>query len=61
MILAIDTSSAKSALALIDADLPYIPLWHESSPAVVSSRLQGFEPSPHGFLQPLARAREAVP
>jgi peptide/nickel transport system substrate-binding protein len=49
------------ALGLIDADLPYVPLWHESSPAVVSSRLQDFEPSPHGFLSPLARAREAVP
>jgi peptide/nickel transport system substrate-binding protein len=49
------------ALALIDADLPYIPLWHESSPAVVSSRLQDYEPSPHGFLSPLARAREAAP
>jgi peptide/nickel transport system substrate-binding protein len=49
------------ALALIDADLPCIPLWHESSPAVVSSRLQGFEPSPQGFLRPLARAQEAMP
>jgi len=49
------------ALALIDSDLPYIPLWHESSPAIVSSRLQDFEPSPQGYLRPLARAREAAP
>ena len=49
------------ALGLIDADLPYIPLWHESSPAIVSARLQDYEPSPQGFLQPLAKAREAVP
>jgi peptide/nickel transport system substrate-binding protein len=49
------------ALALIDADLPCIPLWHESSPAIVSSRLRDYEPSPQGFLRPLARAREAVP
>jgi peptide/nickel transport system substrate-binding protein len=49
------------ALAILDADLPYIPLWHESSPAVVSSRLQDFEPSAHGFFRPLGRAREAMP
>jgi peptide/nickel transport system substrate-binding protein len=49
------------ALALIDSDLPYIPLWHESSPAIVSWRLQDFEPSPQGYLRPLARAREAAP
>jgi len=49
------------ALALIDADLPYIPLWHESSLAIVSSHLADFEPSPQGFLQPLAKAREARP
>jgi peptide/nickel transport system substrate-binding protein len=49
------------ALAQIDADLPYIPLWHESSLAIVSSHLADFEPSPQGFLQPLAKAREAVP
>jgi peptide/nickel transport system substrate-binding protein len=49
------------ALALIDSDLPYIPLWHESSAAIVSWRLQDFEPSPQGFLRPLARAREAAP
>ncbi len=49
------------ALALLDADLPYIPLWHESRAAIVSSRLQDFVPSGHGFLRPLARAREAPP
>ncbi len=48
------------AQALIDADLPCIPLWHESSPAVLSARLQDYEPSPHGYLQPLASAREAA-
>jgi peptide/nickel transport system substrate-binding protein len=46
------------AQAILAADLPYLPLWHESYPAVVSSRLQEFEPSVHGYLQPLARARE---
>ena len=49
------------AQALIDADLPCIPLWHERSPAVLSARLQEYEPSPHGYLQPLAGAREAAP
>src|SRR5262249_21956645 len=49
------------ALALLDADLPYVPLWHESTPAVFSSRLQDFVPSAHGFWRPLARAREALP
>jgi len=49
------------AQALIDADLPCIPLWHESSAAVLSARLQEYEPSPHGYLQPLAAAREAAP
>lgn len=47
-------------LEILDADLPYIPLWHESSPAVVSSRLQDFVPSAHGFFSPLAKAREAA-
>jgi len=49
------------AQAMIDADLPCIPLWHERSPAVLSARLQEYEPSPHGYLQPLAGAREAAP
>jgi peptide/nickel transport system substrate-binding protein len=49
------------ALALLDGDLPYVPLWHESTPAVVSSRLQDFVPSAHGFWRPLAQAREARP
>ncbi len=49
------------ALGLIDADLPCIPLWHERSPAIVSARLLEFEPSPHGYLRPLERAREAAP
>lgn len=41
--------------------LPYAPLWHESNVAVVSRRLEGFEPSAHGFLTPLARARRVEP
>ena len=41
--------------------LPYAPLWHESSVAVVSRRLEGFEPSAHGFLRPLAKARMVTP
>ena len=45
----------------LDALLPYAPLWHESSVAVVSRRLEGFEPSAHGFLTPLARARRVEP
>jgi len=49
------------ALALLDSDLPYVPLWHESTPAVVSSRLEDFVPSAHGFWSPLANAREARP
>lgn len=49
------------ALALIDADMPCIPLWHESQPAVLSARLEEFEPSAHGYLQPLAKSREASP
>lgn len=58
----VDRSERKELYAraqtILDADLPYIPLWHESYPAVVSSRLQEFEPSVHGYLWPLARARE---
>ncbi|HEX8705390.1 MAG TPA: ABC transporter substrate-binding protein, partial [Myxococcaceae bacterium] len=38
--------------------LPYAPLWHESSVAVVSRRLEDFEPSAHGLFTPLARARQ---
>jgi peptide/nickel transport system substrate-binding protein len=43
----------------LDALMPILPLWHEDSVAVVSSRLEGFEPSAHGLLTPLARARLA--
>jgi peptide/nickel transport system substrate-binding protein len=49
------------AQARLDALLPYAPLWHESSVAVVSRRLEGFAPSAHGFLSPLARARKVEP
>ncbi|RYZ36929.1 MAG: ABC transporter substrate-binding protein [Myxococcaceae bacterium] len=45
----------------LDAVLPVIPLWHEASVVVVSSRLADFEPSAHGLLTPLARAREVMP
>ena len=38
-------------------DLPYVPLWHEDTVAVVSTRLASFELSPFGFLYPLADAR----
>ncbi|HZI12797.1 MAG TPA: ABC transporter substrate-binding protein [Myxococcus sp.] len=41
----------------LDALVPVLPLWHEDSVAVVSSRLEGFEPSAHGVLTPLSRAR----
>jgi peptide/nickel transport system substrate-binding protein len=47
--------------ARLEALLPYAPLWHESSVAVVSRRLEGFEPSAHGFFTPLARARRVEP
>lgn len=43
----------------LDALMPVLPLWHEDSVAVVSTRLEGFEPSAHGLLTPLARARMA--
>jgi peptide/nickel transport system substrate-binding protein len=46
------------AQRILDRDLPYVPLWHESSVAVVSRRLAGYEPSAHGFFRPLAHARE---
>ncbi len=45
----------------LDALLPYAPLWHESSVAVVSRRLEGFEPSAQGFLTSLAHARRVEP
>ncbi len=47
-----------NAQHMLDRDLPYVPLWHESSVAVTSQRLEGYEPSAHGFFTPLARARE---
>ncbi|MBN1207905.1 MAG: ABC transporter substrate-binding protein [Myxococcaceae bacterium] len=49
------------AQARLDTLLPYAPLWHESSVAVVSRRLEGFEPSAHGLFTPLARARQVAP
>jgi peptide/nickel transport system substrate-binding protein len=49
------------ALQRIETLLPYAPLWHESSVAVVSRRLEGFEPSAHGFFTPLAQARQVEP
>ncbi len=45
----------------VDALLPVVPLWHESSVAVASQRLQDFEPSAHGMFTPLARARMVEP
>jgi peptide/nickel transport system substrate-binding protein len=48
-------------LEKLDTLLPYAPLWHESSVAVTSRRLEGFEPSAHGRLTPLARARMVEP
>lgn len=45
----------------LDTLLPYAPLWHESSVAVVSRRIEGFEPSAHGLFTPLARARMVTP
>ncbi|WP_239576915.1 ABC transporter substrate-binding protein [Archangium primigenium] len=45
----------------LDALVPMVPLWHEDSVAVVSRRLQGFEPSPLGLFTPLARARQVDP
>ncbi len=46
------------AQRILDRDLPYVPLWHESAVAVVSHRLVDYVPSAHGFFTPLARARE---
>jgi peptide/nickel transport system substrate-binding protein len=46
------------ALEILDRDLPYAPLWHEDTVAVVSSHLAGFHPSAHGFLSGLASATE---
>lgn len=48
------------ATAIVDRDLPILPLWHEQVVYVVSPRLAGFKPSAHGFLTPLARAREVA-
>jgi peptide/nickel transport system substrate-binding protein len=47
------------AQAILAQDLPYVPLWHEDTVAVVSSRLVGFRPSATGFLSGLASAAEA--
>jgi peptide/nickel transport system substrate-binding protein len=49
------------AQEMLNALLPYAPLWHESSVAVVSRRLEGFEPSAHNFFSPLAKARKVGP
>lgn len=45
----------------LDTLVPMVPLWHENTVAVVSRRLQGFEPSAHGLFTPLARARLETP
>jgi peptide/nickel transport system substrate-binding protein len=45
----------------LDTLMPVVPLWHESSVAVASRRLQDFEPSAHGRFTPLARARMVEP
>ncbi|HZI06220.1 MAG TPA: ABC transporter substrate-binding protein, partial [Archangium sp.] len=45
----------------LDALVPVVPLWHENSVAVVSRRLEGFEPSAHGLFIPLANARMVEP
>ncbi|RMG12274.1 MAG: ABC transporter substrate-binding protein [Deltaproteobacteria bacterium] len=39
---------------ILAEDLPYVPLWHEDTIAVVSDRVEGFHLSPWGFLHPLA-------
>jgi len=49
------------AQELLDRDMPYVPLWHEKTVAVLSDRLTGFSPSSHGFLTPLAQAHEVKP
>lgn len=46
------------AQELLSRDLPYVPLWHESAVAIVSNRLEGYEPSAHGFFRPLVNARQ---
>jgi peptide/nickel transport system substrate-binding protein len=45
---------------ILSRDLPYLPLWHESSVAIASDRLLDYKPSAHGFLRPLAEAREVA-
>lgn len=45
---------------ILSRDLPYLPLWHESSVAIASDRLLDYKPSAHGFLRPLAQAREVA-
>ncbi|HYH98808.1 ABC transporter substrate-binding protein [Hyalangium sp.] len=61
----VELSERKAAYARVGARLeellPYAPLWHESSVAVVSRRLEGFEPSAHNFISSLARARKVGP
>ena len=42
---------------ILGEELPYVPLWHEASVAILSDRLEGFAASPFGFLDPLKRAR----
>lgn len=42
----------------IAEELPYAPLWHESSVAAVSSRLRGFVPNAHGNFRPLESSEE---
>ncbi|MDQ3262200.1 MAG: ABC transporter substrate-binding protein [Myxococcota bacterium] len=46
------------AQRILDQELPYLPLWHEQSVCVVSRRLAEYRCSTHGFLTPLAQARE---
>ncbi|MBX5480982.1 MAG: ABC transporter substrate-binding protein [Myxococcaceae bacterium] len=45
-------------LRALDRDLPNVPLWHETSVAIVSDRLRGYSPSAHGFFTPLAKAHQ---
>ena len=40
---------------ILSEELPYVPLWHEDTIAVVGDRVQGFQLSPWGFLHPLAK------
>jgi peptide/nickel transport system substrate-binding protein len=46
------------AQTVLAQDLPYLPLWHEDTVAVVSSHLKGYRPSGQGFLGGLASAEE---